>query len=320
MEQQINGELPKGHVYKLGRASNVLKSAGVADLDIEMPSSRLQEKSNKDYKSNHPFDLSEVRNLPESIQHPIAVFESETDPRRTVVLTELESGGKNFIAVLGLSRMRGRNAMEVNSVISLYPKDSASRIGKWFDSEKYTGKNLLKWVDKKKALKWLSNNSSNVNSVGQSTKRIANIVENFENPTLEDGEIVSSVESLADELNTPVRIVRNVDEIKDEDSNMQRKKRGSKGWYDPKTGEVVVVLPNAKDVGDAKATVLHEVVGHKGIRGLFGDKIGEFTKRVLDSMPESERKKWVEKYGENEQLAAEEYVAQFAEGYENPKI
>ena len=37
---------------------------------------------------------------------------------------------------------------------------------------------------------------------------VTNVMEKHENPTLENGEIVSVVESLADELNVPVRIVR----------------------------------------------------------------------------------------------------------------
>ena len=45
--------------------------------------------------------------------------------------------------------------------------------------------------------------------------------------------------------------------------------RSAKGWYDPKTGEVTIVLPNAENVGDVQATILHEVVGHKGLRGLL---------------------------------------------------
>ena len=53
---------------------------------------------------------------------------------------------------------------------------------------------------------------------------------------------------------------------------------------------------------------------------LFRSKMGEFTNRVLDSMPENERSKWVKKYHGNEQLAEEEYVARFAKGYENPNV
>lgn len=349
LEQQIAGKLPKGHVYKLGRAGNILKSAGIADLDIEMPSSRLQEKSNKDYKSNHPFDLSEVRNLPEAIQHPIAVFESETDPRRTVVLTELESKSKNFIAVLGLTHMRGRNAVEINSVISLYPKDGASRIGKWFDSEKYAGKNLLKWVDKEKALRWLSNNSSDVNSVGQSSKRIANIIENFENPNILEGEISSSIDELSNELGMKINkectyphniiqqeieskskklgaVFQNIKIIQDKSLLPDKftKKMNLEGRYpglfDTETGDVYLIINEISSIQEVEQILLHEVLGHKGIRALKQDKLYEFLDQVYQDIPEPEKTNYLRIHHGNRYIATEEYIADKAEDYHEPKI
>lgn len=47
------------------------------------------------------------------------------------------------------------------------------------------------------------------------------------------------------------------------------RKRGSKGWYE--NGKVYLVLPNATGVDDAVETVLHEVVGHKGLRKKLSD-------------------------------------------------
>jgi hypothetical protein len=186
LQQQIDGVLPKGHVYKLGMPSDALLASGIENLPIEMPSGRLETKSNKEYKSNHPFELSDVENLPEALANPIAVFESETDPKRSVVLTELQSKGDNFMAIIDVSRDNKRN--RVNSLISLYPKGSDVRVAKWFDSrnQKEIGRDLLKWVDKEKALNWLSGSASNVHSTGLSTKRIANIIQNFGNPTIRE--------------------------------------------------------------------------------------------------------------------------------------
>ena len=57
LQQQIDGTLPKGHVYRLGMPSAVLQSAGLPHLPIELASSRLAAKS---MQENHPFDLSEL--------------------------------------------------------------------------------------------------------------------------------------------------------------------------------------------------------------------------------------------------------------------
>ena len=42
----------------------------------------------------------------------------------------------------------------------------------------------MRWVDKEKASNWLNSHSSDVNAAGLSTKRIANIIRNFDNPPI----------------------------------------------------------------------------------------------------------------------------------------
>ena len=157
LEKQIDGTLPKGHVYQLGKPSSALRYAGIEDLPIELSSETLETKSSVDYKSDHPFNLESVKNLPIAIQRPVAVFDSENRNGRKVILTELnDEKGHPFIAVLGLRRLRGRNYAKVNSIVSLYGKDSAVRIAKWFDSKNKNGLgldvDLCKWADTKKRL------------------------------------------------------------------------------------------------------------------------------------------------------------------------
>ena len=139
-------------------------------------------------------------------------------------------------------------------------------------------------------------------------------------PAVEQNEI-SDVEkqatTIAESLNTPIRIVRDVNEITHNDKRRERRMRSSKGWYDPKTGEVVIVLPNAESVGDVQATVLHEIVGHKGLRGLLGDKFEEMMDKVYKHLPKKERQKIMaaamDKYKFDYRTATEEYLAEFVE-------
>lgn len=77
---------------------------------------------------------------------------------------------------------------------------------------------------------------------------------------------------LAQRLNTPIRVVRDVAELTNSDSRIQIQMRSSRGFYDPVSGEVVIVLPNHADVEDVAATVFHEVVGHKDLRELIGEE------------------------------------------------
>ncbi len=184
LQQQIDGVLPQRFVYELGMPSEALLYAGVENLPIEMSASTLTKKSDNDYISNHPFELSEIKNLPLAIQCPIAVFDSEERNGKKVVLTEIVQNGNNFIAILDIIKLRGRNANVINSIISLYAKESNGRIAKWFDSEfaKLTPKGgtaLLQWADTKKASNWLTNHVSDVRAVGMSSRRIANIINSF---------------------------------------------------------------------------------------------------------------------------------------------
>ncbi len=96
-----------------------------------------------------------------------------------------------------------------------------------------------------------------------------------------EGEIPSAIDGLSDELGVPVNRVKS---RKDLPEGIQRQMKNGRypGLFDPKTGEVYMVMDEITNVADAQATMLHEIVGHKGIRGLFEDKIGEFTSHFLD--------------------------------------
>jgi hypothetical protein len=187
LQRQIDGRLPKGHVYRLGNPSEALLSS-LNNLPIEMAASTLELKSSNKNLHEHPFNLKEVTNLTQAIQQPIAVFESETNPNRTVILTELKDNrGHNFIATIDIYKKGNVNIIgTVNSVISLYSKDSNVRIGRWFlgKQDKAVGRDLLKWVDTEKAFTWLSDHSSDTSAAGLPSKGIVKVVQNFQNPKL----------------------------------------------------------------------------------------------------------------------------------------
>lgn len=123
--------------------------------------------------------------------------------------------------------------------------------------------------------------------------------------------------SMAEALGEDVRVIHDTAEIEGRNESETRRMRGAKGWYDPKTGQVVVVLPNAESADDVEATILHEVVGHKGLQELVGkDQFGKFLDEVFEGANEAVRNGIVERskrYGWNTRLATEEYIAELAE-------
>ena len=93
--------------------------------------------------------------------------------------------------------------------------------------------------------------------------------------------VESHVEKVAQKTGGKVKMVSSVDEI----TNKAAKKaieegRKITGWYDEKTGEVHLYMPNIHDRYTAEKTIWHEVVGHKGMRELFGDE--RFEKFLRD--------------------------------------
>lgn len=114
--------------------------------------------------------------------------------------------------------------------------------------------------------------------------------------------------TLAETLNTPVRIISDINEIPASQSRF----RQAKGWFDPKTGDIIIVLPNNNSVADIQATILHEVVAHKGLRELLGSKFNSVMEEIFKAMPGYAKADFLAKYGDRV-AAAEEYTANMSE-------
>lgn len=95
----------------------------------------------------------------------------------------------------------------------------------------------------------------------------------------------SHAEKLAKKFNTSIQVVTDPKELTSDNAERQARMRRSKGFYDPATGKVVVVLPNNANVEDVAETVFHEVVAHKGLREMLGDEnYDTFCDEVYDHL------------------------------------
>lgn len=93
--------------------------------------------------------------------------------------------------------------------------------------------------------------------------------------------------------------------------------KSDKGYYNPATGEMTICMDNVTDERDAIATVLHETVGHHGLRQLFGDRFNDAMVRIYAALDANGRK-WVNAYiarhpGADNTRAVEEYISHLAE-------
>ena len=105
-------------------------------------------------------------------------------------------------------------------------------------------------------------------------------------------------------------------EIVPDGSSLNGEQATAKGFYNKRTGKIVVVAGNHTDIADIEKTVLHEAVAHHGLRELFGDNFDNFLDTVFAKADIETRQQIAHlsaKHGWNVRTATEEYLASMAE-------
>lgn len=186
LQKLINGTLPKGFIFQLGKPSAILQASGIPNLPIELLANKLKGKSEQ---KEHPFDLDNVTNLSSAIQNPLAVFNSTTVKGRKVIFTELQQGNKNFVVALELNFKKGK--VEVNDVRSVYPRNNSKII-------KSLSNNEAVYIQKQKMLEWVSRQQSNSaeatnqpnidTNISKKIESAKQSIQDFKNPKLDNNQ------------------------------------------------------------------------------------------------------------------------------------
>ena len=306
---QLTEENSDSTIFSLGMPSSELMAGGVAPKLMRLYGNKVIKKMKK-----HGFALSDLQDLPKAVAQPIAVFSTHRDGSHAI-LTELKTEEGNILVTLEVGK--GGADIDFNLLTSTYGK-SHGKVLQWLNSGKAT------YINKEKALEYLASAPAPIAGAKQAQELslATKVVETFENPELsEESNAIVQMEEVAtrtaESLGEIVRVIHDTAEIEGRSESETSRMRGAKGWYDPKTGQVVVVLPNAESADDVEATILHEVVGHKGLQELVGkDQFGKFLDEVFEGANEAVRNGIVERskrYGWNTRLATEEYIAELAE-------
>ena len=319
LDELVSNPNQKDKVLHLGRSSEFLKDGGVSDAEIVLDYDKLVRKSKEGYKHEHPFDISDVRDLPIAIAYPIAVFDNTNGKNDgKVILTELKKDGRNFIVAIQTANLnrKGGKVLEVNKIVTLFPKDARGVVN-WFNTGKATN------IDKKKALHFIEAllNHSETTITNEELLSAANVVKDFETLQLPASE--KAKQQAANDLAQQMHVEGEVEVVTSTEGLTGRQAK-AKGWYDVRTGRVTIVLPNNKNAADVRETVFHEVVAHKGLRNLVGEEhfntfldnvynnAEEGIKQTIDEMAEK-------KYNGDKRKATEEYMAHLAEDGEYVK-
>ena len=120
---------------------------------------------------------------------------------------------------------------------------------------------------------------------------------------------INAVNYLADKMHLDVEVLTTTE-------GLTGKKARAKGFFNPKTGKITIVLLNNRSQSDLINTLLHEGVAHFGLRKMFGENFDSFLDNVYNNVdPEIKaridasmrRNKW------DRHEATEEYLARLAE-------
>ncbi len=176
LQQQIDGTLPKGHIYQLGMPSEVLMATGIPELPIQLNSTKLQEKSTN---YGHDYNLEEIKDLVMALHNPLAVFAYGDKTKAQNIVVEIQSNDKNFVIGLALRPKVGGRVLEINSIRNVFPKDNAEWLN-WISQ----GKAL--YLDKERIQTLIDQQRTNLADVDYlDLNSIANVINNFENPSTE---------------------------------------------------------------------------------------------------------------------------------------
>ena len=169
--RQVEGTLPKGHIYKLGFPCEILKSTGFPDLPIELSSTRLEEKSRQ---RNHPYNILEVKNLVLALQMPLGVFAYGDKSKSQNIITELEFDGKKYLVGIFFNQIyRG---ISVSDIRGIFHKDT-------FEWLNWIAQGKALYLDKKKIQILIDQQRTNLADVEYlDLNLIESIIKAFINP------------------------------------------------------------------------------------------------------------------------------------------
>ena len=136
------------------------------------------------------------------------------------------------------------------------------------------------------------------------------------------------IKAWEDRTGQKVEAIEKFDDVKDKTARAAiLTGQNPSGWFDTKTGRVVIYLPNVTTESEIDQTYMHEIVSHKGLRELLGqERFNALMDSVWDDiMSEEDRKYWLDYNSHLTDLdeqglrraAADEYVANLAENVDS---
>ena len=341
-------EAGDGSPLYLGQTPKILQRLGMKPL----PTAMIEKNADKSM-FDHGISVRQMTSVVEAINDPVAVVDSDSRnaPKGSlVVITDLiRSNGSPIIVAIHPDQTIHR--VDVNEVKSVMAKDRHVPIlEKWLKQklryinnekrpewQRLTGVQFPSKMPKRDVIRYILTDRDIVKAdrvpdwqnrpkfklsdkalrkAGLSRSAAQKIVDNLTKGWVNKPKITV----LDNELGVPEQYFEHV---------WAQKSRGKRlrGFINDKTGEIFILAENNKSQVDIEQTIIHESIGHGGVRGLFGDDVVPLLRQVYLAYKDSEvLQKISDKYGfdlskpENQLKAADELLAHLSEKMDKPSL
>ena len=336
------GRLEQGEsrYFHVGETGDILNEYGISGK-ITIGTSAVNSHHNEDADHLDENDWVEVI---EKINEPVAITEYGDRGNSYRIYTIVEKNGKNICVGVDVNSV-GRD-VNITNIRTAFARDIANALNERLvyphsrteletairelslrhnrevypeqpfdtpnvrnnsETQAQNGENLLLGRD---GLDELPKQSTRVYSAKERREREAYAERQWRRAHEVANEIIDKLN-----ISDDITVYESIDEVPGS-AKFSAEQRRSKGWYDPRTNKIVVVLGNHRSPNDVKQTILHEAVAHYGLRKLFGKNFETFLDNVYKHADMEVRRRIISmaaNKGWDIREATEEYLASLAE-------
>jgi hypothetical protein len=139
IDQLFSGEKPEGFGIKILDSSDVLDMLGYGDKPIHLAEGKVVAG-----QFNHSLTAEHWKKIPQWLENPVAVFDSETVPGRLVFIAPDTVNGDPIVMIIEPDTELGN--VEINLMVNAY-----DRSGHTAPVRRWTEQGLLRYLDKKRS-------------------------------------------------------------------------------------------------------------------------------------------------------------------------
>lgn len=129
--EQINdwkqGLIPQNDSLLVSGTPEVLKKTGFNALPITINQKHIDYAINGTKDVDHHLGETLLKQLPQTLENPVAIISSQTQPNRVVAILKMQHNGKNVITPVEIDGYGTQNNLTIdsNAVVSIFGKDNA---------------------------------------------------------------------------------------------------------------------------------------------------------------------------------------------------